>query len=330
MKRFASILSAVILVSAITGCINRAYENAVVDKQAVEAFYDFGPIKEYGARCDHEKRGISYAAGVPGEEACVLDVYWNDHEGLQPALVQIHGGAWLVGDKQGINSMFRSKYLANNGYVVFNVNYRMLPDYPIQTQVNDVMGAVVWVKEHAAEYGADPEKVGVLGGSAGGHLTAMVAWASDDSFFVPTGHADSEYDSDVQAAVPYYGVFDLEEMLTLKRDYLENFSLRFFTGMKNGPERDELVRHISPEYHVGPELPPTLFICGDRDDFGLYPQSVRFEKKLRDQGVETGLFTAKEAVHGFDNRYGENVSVESIRAALSWFDEHLKGKVDSR
>jgi acetyl esterase/lipase len=323
MKSVRFILAAVVLLAAVS-CINKAYKKVVVDKQSTEAFYDFGPIEEHGARCDNEVRGINYASGVPGSGALVLDVYWNEHEGLQPALVQIHGGAWLVGDKQGINSMFRSKYLAGRGYVVFNVNYRMLPDFPLQDQVNDVMGAVVWVKEHAEEYGADPSKVGVLGGSAGGHLTAMVAWASDDPFFSPTGHAGSEYDPDVQAAVPYYGVFDLEEMLTLKRDRLENVSMRFFTGMEEGPERDELVRHISPKYHVDSGLPPTLFICGDKDDFGLYPQSVRFEKMLEEQGVTTDLFTSKGSVHGFDNRYGEEASIEAVEAARKWFDRHLK------
>lgn len=322
-----SVLLASTLLSA--GCLKKGYE--AFTKRAVKKNYEkYGPMEDYGARCDHQDKDIVYAPGEPDSDFLVLDVLWNDHEGLQPIIVQIHGGAWEVGDKSALNSQFRSRYLANHGYVVANVNYRMLPRYPIQVQVEDVMGAVIWIKEHAADYGADPERVGVTGGSAGGHLTAMVAWASDDPFFKPTGHEGSKFDSDVLAAVPFYGVFDLEDTLASvpgqENESLKGISYRYFTDTKKGPEREELFRHISPRYHLDSTIPPTFFICGDQDNFGLYPASVEYEKLLREEGVPTGLYTAEGAKHGYDIHYGADYSVESIEKTKEWFDRYVKGE----
>jgi len=310
------------------GCLKKTYE--LQNKRAVRKNYqEYGELAGYGARCDHVEKDIAYAPGEPGSEFLTLDVLWNEHEGIQPIIVQIHGGAWEVGDKTALNSRFRSLFLANHGYVVVNVNYRMLPHHPIKTQVEDVMGAVIWAKEHAADYGADPDRVGVVGGSAGGHLTAMVAWASDDEFFSPTGHEDSDYDSDVLAAVPFYGVFDLEDTLASypyrkKESGLKSISYRYFTGAKKGPARDELFRHISPKRHLDASVPPTYFVCGDEDNFYLYPQSVEYENRLRELGVPTGLYTAEGAKHGFDVHYGEDYSIEAMEKTLEWFDRYLK------
>jgi acetyl esterase/lipase len=318
----------VLMVAFSAGCLKKGF-NVVSKRQELNNLKEYGPMEDWGARCDHVAGDMVYAPGETHEEFLTLDVLWNDHEGLQPMVIQIHGGGWEVGDKNASNSLFRARYLANHGYVVFNINYRMLPNYPVQEQVEDVMGAVIWAKEHAADYGADPNRVGVTGGSAGGHLTAMVAWASDDPYFEPTGHADSEYDSDVQAAVPFYGVFDLERTLggepILGRSYpVQNLSYKYFTDAKKGPDRDEIFRHISPKYHADETVPPTFFICGDEDSFELYPDSVEYEKILRGVGVETGLYTAAGADHGFDVHWGADYTQEAIKLTKEWFDRFLK------
>jgi acetyl esterase/lipase len=267
---------------------------------------------------------IAFAPDEPGAELLTLDVYYNDHDGLQPIIVNIHGGGWIMGDKEATTLVFRSKYLAGRGYVVASVNYRLLPDYPIHLQVEDVMGAVIWIKENAAEFGADPARVGVTGSSAGGHLAAMVAWAGNDPFFTPTGHADSEYDSDVLAAVPFYGVYDMERQLDQGK-----VILKYFTGARRllrmkGEERDEYLGHISPKHHLSPDVPPTLFVCGDQDEFGLYPDSVDYAKRLEELGVDTGLYTARGAKHSFDIYYAEDYTQEAMEATVAWFDRYLK------
>jgi len=323
MKLRARIIFFVVVSCFFVGCIEKGVE---VYRSGWDAKTrkKYGPMEKWGARCDKTVKDITYAPGEPGAERLTLDVYYNDHEGLMPIIVNIHGGGWRIGDKDQTNQVFRSKYIANSGYVVANVNYRLLPDYPILTQVEDVMGAVIWIKEHAAEYGADPARVGVAGGSAGAHLAAMVAWASDDPFFKPTSQAESKYDGDALAAVPFYGAYDLEKAMR------ENFFLTRFTGLNSvrkiikSPGGDKLIRHISPKYHVSPDMPPTFFICGDKDGFGLYPDSVNFEKYLREQGVETGLFTAKGGKHGFDIQYAADITQQAMKATVAWFDRYLK------
>lgn len=309
--------------AALAGCVKKFYLNAD-EKMSVENFFEYGPVEAHGAEVDHVINQVPYAPDVPYSEYLTLDIYYNERQGEQPVIVNIHGGAWLLGDKDDSNSIYRCQYLANHGYVVFSVNYRLLPDVPIQTQVEDVMGAVIWVKKNAARYGGDPSRIGVMGGSAGGHLATMVAWASDDPFFKPTGHYDSDVDSDVLAAVPYYAVLDLEQTLSLGKDKLAETSYKIFLKEKDEFNQRQIMRHVSPKYHVREGLPPTFLICGDEDNFGLYPDQVRFKTLLEEKGVDTGLYTAKGAAHGFDRRYGEKYTAEALEATLAWFDKYVK------
>src|SRR2546429_3426223 len=121
-----------------------------------------------------------------------------------PTLIQIHGGGWTIGnkDQQGKPIML---HFASRGWVCFAVNYRLAPRSTWPAQIVDVKRAIAWVKEHAEEYGADPNFIVVTGGSAGGHLSALAALTPNDPAWQP-GFEDA--DTSVQAAVPYYGVYD--------------------------------------------------------------------------------------------------------------------------
>ena len=123
----------------------------------------------------------------------------------RPAVLQIHGGGWVIGDKreQGIPLL---KYLARRGWVGFNANYRLSPGATYPDHLVDLKAALVWIREHADTYGIDPDFVVVTGGSAGGHLTALMALTANDPQYQP-GFEDG--DTSVQAAVPFYGVYDL-------------------------------------------------------------------------------------------------------------------------
>ena len=118
--------------------------------------------------------------------------------------MQIHGGGWVIGDKreQGIPLL---RYLAARGWVGFNVNYRLSPGATFPDHLVDLKAALAWIREHADEYGIDPDFVVVTGGSAGGHLTALMALTANDPRYQP-GFEDA--DTSVQAAVPFYGVYD--------------------------------------------------------------------------------------------------------------------------
>ena len=314
----------ILILAALLPACSKHLAQALEKKTAKDSFMMYGPMEFYGARSEHVVTDVPYAANEPYSRDLTLDVYWNDHSGKAPIVVNIHGGGWMIGDKQAANSVYRSKYLAARGYVVANVNYRMLPGAPIQTQVEDVMGAVIWMKENAARFGADPCRVGVTGGSAGGHLTVMVAWASDDPYFQPTGHSASAYRADVKAAVPFYAALELEEALGLGNEDLKPWSEAYFTRTARASDRALIFEHISPKNHLSKNIPPTFFICGTQDEFGFYHDALAYRDRLLELGVPTGLYSALGAPHGFDARYGEKYSTEALKATADWFDKYLK------
>ncbi len=282
-----------------------------------------GPHENYGAKAEIVIKDIAYAAGVPGADRLKLDIYSNPHEGLLPAVVAIHGGAWTKGDKEMDNKVYVCQVLAKNGYVVFNINYRLAPKYPIKLQVEDAMGAVIWVKEHAKEYGADPARMGVVGGSAGGHLAAMVGWASDDPYFQPTGHPEKGVDSKVKVAALYYPVIDIDRTMKENGDGLAWLGDALLAGSV-GKKYQEEIKHISPINFIKADDPPTIFLTGDADELKLYPQSVESVKKLKELGVDSELFTASGKKHGFTWEYWDQASVDSVVAIVKFFDRYLK------
>jgi acetyl esterase/lipase len=118
--------------------------------------------------------------------------------------VQIHGGGWMIGDKREQGGPLMG-YLASRGWVCFAINYRLSPQAQFPAHIVDVKRALRWIREHAHEYGADPDFICVTGGSAGGHLTALTALSQNDPAFQP---GFESADTSVSAAVPFYGVYD--------------------------------------------------------------------------------------------------------------------------
>src|SRR5918994_614029 len=136
----------------------------------------------------------------------LLDV-WRPRAGAEraPVLFQIHGGAWMVGDKaqQALPLML---HLAAQGWVCVAANYRLSPRVAFPDHLLDCKLALRWIREHVAEYGGDPDFIVVTGGSAGGHLAALLALTPNDPDFQP-GFED--VDTSVTACVPFYGVYAL-------------------------------------------------------------------------------------------------------------------------
>lgn len=135
-----------------------------------------------------------------------LDILRPDIDDLAgaPVLLQVHGGAWTVGrkDQQGQPLMYR---MARKGSICVAINYRLAPRDYFPAQILDVKAALAWIKEHIADYGGDPSYVAITGGSAGGHLAALAALTPNAPEWQP-GFED--VDTSVQAAVPFYGVYD--------------------------------------------------------------------------------------------------------------------------
>jgi acetyl esterase/lipase len=194
----------------------------------------------------------------------------------RPAIVQIHGGAWIIGDKreQGIPLL---NHLAANGWVGFNVNYRLAPRVKAPEHLIDCKRAIAWIRDHAEEYGVDPDFICVTGGSAGGHLAAMVALTANDPSFQP-GFEDS--DTSVQAAVPFYGVYDMTDVDQLMiKGFRQLFLEPFVFGSKYSTGADPFERY-SPIHHVRADAPPMMMLHGTRDALVPIEAARPFAAKL--------------------------------------------------
>lgn len=242
----------------------------------------------------------------------------------RPAIVQIHGGAWVVGskDEQGVPLL---NHLAANGWVGFNVEYRLSPRAKFPSHLVDCKAALAWIRAHAEDYGVDPDFIAVTGGSAGGHLTALMALTENDPAFQP---GFTEADTSVQAAVPFYGVYDL---LDREQDQLDTF-LRFMEDLVMGshPETDpEGWASYSPIDRVHPGAPPMMVIHGDNDVLVPVAGARRFAAALR--RVSTSPVVYAE-LHGAQHAFDMFPSIRTVRTVeyverfLSWVHgEYLAG-----
>ncbi|MFZ4517235.1 MAG: alpha/beta hydrolase fold domain-containing protein [Microthrixaceae bacterium] len=235
---------------------------------------------------------------------------------LRPAIIQIHGGAWILGskDEQGVPLL---NHLAANGWVGFNVEYRLSPRAKFPTHLIDCKAALAWIREHAADYGVDPDFICVTGGSAGGHLTALMALTENDPAFQP-GFEDA--DTSVQAAVPFYGVYDL---LDREQDQLDTF-LRFLEEMVMGshPESDpEGWAAYSPIDRIHGDAPPMMVIHGDNDVLVPVAGARRFAARLRSESANPVVYAE---LHGAQHAFEVFPSIRTVRTVeyverfLSW------------
>jgi acetyl esterase/lipase len=241
-------------------------------------------------------RGVEYAR--VGRVRLKLDVYMPTAPAVQPrpAIVQVHGGGWIIGSRreQGIPLLM---HLAAAGWVGFNIDYRLSPRATFPDHLVDVKRAIAWVREHAAEYGADPGFVAVTGGSAGGHLSALAALTADDPTLQP-GFEDA--DTSVAACVPFYGVYDfLDEdglHLPLLHRVLERAVFKATRAEAPGRFRD-----ASPVHRIHPDAPPTFVVHGERDSLVPVEEARRFVAKLREVSREPVLYAEmKGGQHAFD------------------------------
>lgn len=194
----------------------------------------------------------------------------------RPVVVQIHGGAWVLGDKreQGLPLLY---HLAAQGWVGFNVNYRLSPGATFPEHLIDIKRAIAWIREHADEYNIDPKFIAVTGGSAGGHLSALTALTSNDPRYQP-GFEDA--DTSVQAAVPFYGIYDFTDKLRLlgkgfMSKFLEPVVMKAFLD-----EESEKFHAASPLSILHADAPPMFIIHGDKDVLAPVEYARLFAKEL--------------------------------------------------
>ena len=207
-------------------------------------------------------RNIPFA--TYGKKAIKLDVVKASDArpgDRRPGVLQVHGGGWVIGDKreQGIPLLL---HLAANGWVGVNANYRLSPRAAFPDHLVDLKKAIAWYREHADEHGADPDFLCVTGGSAGGHLCALVALTANDPEYQPGFEA---VDTTMRAAVPFYGVYDFTNR---NGTWPKRTITRFFEPMvmkRKISEDPEAFAKASPIDQVRADAPPFFVIHGDLD-----------------------------------------------------------------
>jgi acetyl esterase/lipase len=237
-------------------------------------------------------------------------------EGPFPAILCIHGGGFRAGSRQGYDA--QCIRLAQHGYVAATVTYRLAPRYQFPAAVNDVKEAVRWLRANADKYHLDPHRVGVTGGSAGGHLAQFLGVTADvKQFEGDGGHRDRS--SRVACVVNFFGPSDFTHSYGKSVDAAEVLPL--FLG---GNLEQARHRHIvaSPLYWVTPHAAPTLCIHGTKDPYVAYEQAVWLVDRLKAADVEAELLTMEGAGHGFKGKDAERAE----QAMLAFFDKHLKRK----
>jgi acetyl esterase/lipase len=242
------------------------------------------------------QRGVVYARD--GQRPLKLDVYMPTApaDAPRPAIVQVHGGAWVLGSRkeQGIPLL---NHLAANGWVGFNIDYRMGPFSTWPAEVVDVKRAIAWVREHAEEYGVDPGFIAITGGSAGGHLCALAALTSDDRSLQP---GFEEADTSVAAAVPFYGLYDMLDAENIHGRGVHQI-LEWIVVKARRRDDPERFRAVSPRHRVHADAPPFLVIHGDRDSLLPVQDARNFADALSATSRAPVVYAEMQgAQHAFD------------------------------
>jgi acetyl esterase/lipase len=240
-------------------------------------------------------RNVAYATGG---RRFHLDVFHHERRPAgRPVLLHVHGGAWVLGNKeqQGIPLML---HMAAKGWVCVSANYPLAPRSRWPDHIVALKRALAWIREHGPEYGADPSFVAVTGGSAGGHLAALLALSAGDPAFQP-GFEDA--DTSVQACVPHYGAYDFAaETGTRATRQRLRWVARNVVG-KDPRQHPELFRAASPLSRVHEKAPPFFVIHGHDDTLIPVAEARAFVDALRAVSANpVGYAELAGAQHAFD------------------------------
>ena len=258
-------------------------------------------------------KGIPYA--VVDGRTLLLDILHPDPlpEKPMPAVVEVHGGGWYTGDRDGS----RNQFLAERGFFTASIDYRLSQEAIFPAQIHDVKAAIRWVREHAAEYGIDPDRIGAHGSSAGGHLVALLGTSGG----VPEleGSVGSQgYSSSVQAVVDLCGPTDFFETGGKVNEALDDAESRLLGGPV--ADRLELARLANPITHIRPGMPAFLIIHSEDDEIVPFIQSVIFERALRDAGQQARLIGYPDGGHCQEGHWEQ-----SMQTMAEFFEETLAG-----
>jgi acetyl esterase/lipase len=240
---------------------------------------------------------VHYVGGVDARDPRVGDFYRPDGPGPFPAVLLIHGGSWQRGSRSEMAKFARR--FAAAGYAVFNIDYRLAPEHRYPAQLDDVRAAFAWLHEHARPLAVDPQRIAVMGYSAGAHLALLLGLADVDGAPRPRAVVAGAAPSDLTA-------------------YPNSPVLAALIG-GSGAALPDVYADASPISHVSPDDPPVLLYHGALDGIVDVDQSRRLLEKLGSVGVAAQLF--EEPWSGHATAY--LIDGDSFRATLAFLAEQM-------
>jgi acetyl esterase/lipase len=243
-------------------------------------------------------RNITFAR-VAGKEL-KLDLTLHDEVRpgkRHPVVLQIHGGAWVIGDKRQQGQPLLN-HLASQGWVCVNANYRLSPAATFPDHLVDCKRALAWIREHVADYGGDPAFVCVTGQSAGGHLASLMGLTANVTRYQP---GFEHVDTSVRAVVSMYGVYDLTNRLGTWRPEVHKWVLEPWVVKAFLDDEPGRFAEASPIDHVHAGAPPFLVVHGDRDNLVPVDDTRLFVEHLRTVSAAPVVYAElKGAHHAFE------------------------------
>ncbi|HLN29841.1 MAG TPA: alpha/beta hydrolase [Gemmataceae bacterium] len=264
--------------------------------------------------------------------ALTMDIFTPKSDANGAAIILVVSGGFLS-SHEAINPAFAKPFLTH-GYTVFAVVHGSQPRFQIPEIIQDMNRSVRFIRHNAKDYGIDPNRLGITGGSAGGHLSLMVGMAGTQGdpnaqdpvdhessrvqavacFFPPTdflnyGSAGREMIHATDHRSPFRPSFDYHEL---------NKSTNLWDRITDDSKLRQIAHDVSPIYYISPDDPPTLITHGDKDGLVPLQQSESFIAKLKETGVEGKLLVKKGKGHGWPEL------IKDVGPFLEWFDGHLK------
>lgn len=266
---------------------------------------------------------VTYAV-IPGFRPLVVDLYMPAGTAARPLIIYIHGGGWVGGHTRHSGALSNFPLvlakLASEGFIVASLEYRLSGEAPFPAALQDARAALRFLRANATKYHIDAARVGVWGGSAGGHLTALLATSCGDLSLDPVraaGVAAPPPGSEcVQAAVTWYGVFDFAPIIGRTGG---DASGQRFLGCVGACDAKVIAR-ASPITYIGGGDPPFLLIHGERDGTVDVSQSHAGEAKLRAAGVPVTAIYIPDVDHSFIGKTPESTRSATLQATNATFD----------
>ncbi len=256
-------------------------------------FFLLATVPLWGQQAVHPTlKDLSYGP----HKAQAVDVYLPKSDKPTPVMIQIHGGGWRAGSKKQVPS-FLKQAVAQGWLAVVSVEYRFTDVAVHPAQTNDCLRAIQFVRSRAKEWNVDPARIGVTGGSAGGHLSMFVA-THDDLADPDSADPVAKQSSRVQCAVPFAGPSDWFLLSVIKHDHPAYRQLIGYEPDTPAAQMKEAKkRSVSPVSYVSADDPPMMIVHGDADVIVPFAHAEAMFKSLKAVGVEAELVRIKGGRH---------------------------------